>query len=124
MKSKGGSQLNHWERRPTMRLSRHMFDDVHKDAAAVIPESPSTDYEMSRPPFEEKDFELEDEGNKEEKKQCDDDIDRERRTEMITIEDSSLQIGGKIEHLVLLGSPLGIFVSVYNEENFITQQKL
>lgn len=42
-----------------MRLSRHMFDDVHKDAA-VVPESTSTDYEMSRPPFEEKDFELED----------------------------------------------------------------
>jgi hypothetical protein len=60
MKSKGANHFNHWERRPTMRLSRHMFDDVHKDAAAVVLESPSTDYEMSRPPFEEKDFELED----------------------------------------------------------------
>jgi hypothetical protein len=88
MKSKGGaSHLNHWERRPTMRLSRHMFDDVHKDA---VPESPSTDYEISRPPFEEKDFELEDEENKEEKKQDEQDNDRERRTEMISFEDSSL----------------------------------
>lgn len=105
-----------------MRLSRHMFDDVHKDAA-VVPESPSTDYEMSRPPFEEKDFELEDvDANQEEKKGCD--PSRERRTERVTLEDSSLQIGFKIEQLILLGSPLGIFVSVYNEENFITQQKL
>ena len=123
MKSKGGKYNNHWDRRPTMRLSRHMFDDVHKDADALIPESPSTDYELSRPPFEDKDFELDD--NKEEQKEGDrDEQYRERRTVKISMEDSSLQIGFKIEHLILLGSPLGIFVSVYNEENFITQQKL
>jgi len=92
-----------------------MFDDVHKEAV-IVPESPSTDYEMSRPPFEDKDFELDQEETKGE-----DTSERERRTEMITLEDSSLQIGFKIEHLILLGSPLGIFVSVYNEENFITQ---
>ena len=37
-------------------------------------------------------------------------------------DDLKLQLGFQIQHLFLVGSPLGIFVSVYNEENFITQQ--
>jgi hypothetical protein len=82
--NKGEPFLNLFERRPTMRLSRHMFDDVHKEAV-IVPESPSTDYEMSRPPFEDKDFELDQEETKGE-----DTSERERRTEMITFEDSSL----------------------------------
>jgi hypothetical protein len=39
-------------------------------------------------------------------------------------EDKTLQLGFQIQHLFLVGSPLGIFVSVYNEENFITKQGL
>ncbi|TNV82016.1 hypothetical protein FGO68_gene6477 [Halteria grandinella] len=39
-------------------------------------------------------------------------------------EDSTLQIGFPIEHFFLLGSPLGLFVSIYNDENFINQQGL
>ena len=71
-----------------MRLSRHMFDDVHKDPE-VVPDSPSINYEMSKAPFEDKDFELEDDlTNQEEKKESD--SDRVRRTQMVSLEDSSL----------------------------------
>lgn len=36
-------------------------------------------------------------------------------------EDNLLQLEFPIEHYFLLGSPLGIFVSVYNEEDFIRE---
>jgi hypothetical protein len=34
---------------------------------------------------------------------------------LVTNEDSKLQLGFLIDHFFLLGSPLGLFVSVYNE---------
>ncbi|CDW79258.1 isoform a [Stylonychia lemnae] len=37
-------------------------------------------------------------------------------------EDEALQLGFNIEHYFLLGSPLGLFVSIYNEENFIKEK--
>jgi len=37
-------------------------------------------------------------------------------------EDESLQLGFNIEHYFLLGSPLGLFISIYNEENFIKEK--
>ena len=39
-------------------------------------------------------------------------------------EDRTLQLGFNVDHLFLLGSPLGLFVSVYNEENFLKKQGL
>lgn len=37
-------------------------------------------------------------------------------------EDKSVQLNFKIDHYFLLGSPLGLFVSIYNEEDFIKEK--
>ena len=39
-----------------------------------------------------------------------------------TEEDKTLQLKFNIEHYFLLGSPLGLFISVYSEENFIQER--
>ena len=80
-----------------------------------MPEELKLDAEFNRPPFEDQDtlFNFEDTTVSSQKNLVAGSVSS-------PIDDLKLQLGFQIQHLFLVGSPLGIFVSVYNEENFIT----
>lgn len=51
--------------------------------------------------------------------ECEDVDDEELTPQKLMQEDKALQLDFTLEHYFLLGSPLGVFISVYNEEDFI-----